>query len=681
MRRALAIALCLLLCTGIRAQRQIVQNFKGQFIGRSFTVEGIPSKHVNALCTDGDYLYAGAGDQIYSIDISNPLQPKVLSSTRVYGLIRQMVVQEGTLFASARESGCWIVDVSDPLHISLITRYETVELATGIEVAGNVLFLGTRQNGVECVDISDVRHPIHIRMEKTGESQSVCYKDGILYSGEWGPHSVTVIDAHDMSALKTLGTVNLQGFGDGVWISGKYLYVSTGHHLVAPGLSEQERHGNGHGVEIFDITDPRNPVFVSRVAFDKAFSHYNDYWTPRPCSDGKYVICADTVNGLYVADSSNPRQPELISRVHFLTEDGQDIAVNSVAIAKGVVFAALWNSYGLVGFVCPEAYPEIREKGLEPANPQYRFHYQTNAGSHFRAWKPDGGAPVRGVAAKDDLLFAACSFGGLAVFRRSCRGKLVKVGHGPMPYAEDVKVRGNRLYVAEGADGLAVYEIGKKGSLKELARYKDFAKDGPNAWCLWVYVPSEKWVVASTRYGGNYYISMENFPTLRFEAYIGDGPGWDKFAANEADSRGMYPTTLYTRGVYWVNLNEQPLHDVMDNSLRLSLYDGVCRYSDDRFITVSKGKMYIYSAKDILKPKEGIVLGDEDFRGIPAWDGGHQLSLTCRIRREIRKVDITEERSPRLLWTEKTTGYPETSIFWKGKLAVPCGYQGLLIEK
>ena len=193
-----------------------MENYKGNFVGRNFSVEGIPQRQVNALCTDGDFLYAGAGDQIYSIDISEPLQPKVLSSTRVYGLIRQMVVQNGTLFASARESGCWIVDVSDPRHISLITRYETVELSTGIEVAGNVLFLGTRQNGVECVDVSDVRHPVHIRMEKTGESQSVCYKDGILYSGEWGPHCVTVIDASDMSALKTLGTVDLQGFGDGV---------------------------------------------------------------------------------------------------------------------------------------------------------------------------------------------------------------------------------------------------------------------------------------------------------------------------------------------------------------------------------------------------------------------------------------------------------------------------------
>ena len=681
MKRALVLSLCLLLCTGIRAQQQIVENYKGDFVGRSFSVEGIPQRHVNALCTDGDYLYAGAGDQIYSIDISNPLQPRVLSSTRVYGLIRQMVVRDGTLFASARESGCWIVDVSKPEHISLITRYETVELATGIEVAGNVLFLGTRQNGVECVDVSDVRHPVHIRMEKTGESQSVCYKDGILYSGEWGPHCITVIDAADMSALKTLGTVNLQGFGDGVWISGNYLYVSTGHHLVAPGLSEEERHGNGHGVEIFDITDPRNPVFVSRVAFDKAFSRYNDYWTPRPCSDGKYLVCADTVNGLYVVDSSNPQHPELISRVHFLTKDGKDIAVNSVAVAKGVVFAALWNSFGLVGFVCPEAYPDVREKGRAPVNAGYRFPYQTASDSHFSAWKPDGGAPVRSVAAKDNYLFAACSFGGLAILRRSCGGKLVRMADGPMPFAEDVKVRGNRLYVAEGPDGLAVYEIGKKGALKELARFKDFAKDGPMAWCIWVYVPNDQWVVASTRYGGNYYIGMEDFPTLRFEAQIGDGPGWDRFAAPESDSRGMYPTTLYTRGIYWVNLNERPLREQMDNSLRLSLYDGICRYKGDKFLTLSKGKLYIYSAEDMLRPKDFVVLGDDDFRGFPAWDGGHRLFITCRIRREIRLVDFTDERAPRLLWTEQTDGYPETPAFWKGKLAVPCGYQGLLVEK
>ena len=675
------VALLLLLCTGIRAQQQIIQNLEGQFVGRSFAVDGIPQRHVNALCTDGNYLYAGVGDQIFSIDISQPLEPRVLSSTRVYGLIRQMVVQDGTLFASARESGCWIVDVSNPQQISLITRYETLELATGIEVAGNVLFLGTRQNGVECVDITDLRNPVHIRMEKTGESQSVCYKDGILYSGEWGPHCITVMDARDMAHLKTLGTVQLQGYGDGLWISGNYLYVSTGHHLVDPALSQEECHGNGHGVEIFDISTPEKPVFVSRVGFDRVFSRYNDYWSPRPCSDGKYVICADTVNGFYVVDSSNPQNPRLISRVHYLTADGENIAVDAVAVAKGVVYAAVWNHFGLMAYECPEAFPNTPKKGDSPKNAAYRFPYQTSAGSHFAAWKPEGGAPVRGVAAKDDMLFAACSFGGLAILQKSCKGKIRKIADGPMPFAEDVKVRGNRLYVAEGLDGLAVYEIEKKGKLKELARFKDFAKDGPMAYCLWVYVPHDNWIVASTRYGGNYYINMEDFPVLKFEAQIGDGPGWDKFAANEADSRGMYPTTLYTRGMYWVNLNDRPLHDIMDNTLRLSLYDGVCQYKDDRFITVSKGKMYIYSADEIGQQKEPVILGEEDFRGFPAWDGGRRLYLTCRIRREIRRVDISNEKKPRLLWTEQTTGYPETPAFWKGKLAVPCGYQGLLVEK
>ena len=682
MKRLLLLLLGVLLCASANAQQQIVENFKGQFIGRSFAVEGIPERHVNALCTDGDYLYAGVADEIYSIDITDPLKPRVLSKVKVYGLIRQMVVQNGTLFASARESGCWIVDVSSPDNIRLITRYDTVELATGIDVAGDVLFLGTRQNGVEFVDVTDVRHPVHIRMEKTGESQSVCYRDGILYSGDWGTHCVTVIDARDMSALKTLRTVNLQGYGDGVRICGDYLYVSTGHHLVAPGISKEDRHGRGHGVEIFDIKNPENPVFVSRTSFDRAFSQYNDYWSPRPCSDGKYIICADTVNGLYVVDSSNPEKPEVISRVHYLSDSGRDLPVNSIAVAKGVVFASVWNQFGLVAFECPEAYPTAVEKGDGPRNASYRFPYTTPSDSHFKAWKPECGAPVRGVAVKDDLMFAACSYGGLAILKMSKKGVISKVGEGKMPFAEDVKVRGNRLYVAEGLDGLAVYEIGKCGALKELARFKDFKKDGPMAHCLWVYVPDDKWIVASTRNGGNYYLSMEKFPEITFEAQIGSGPGWDKFSCNDADSRRMYPSTRHSKGVFWVDLNKRPLEEVLDNGFKPTLYDGVCRYKADSFITVVKGKIFIYSSGEMGEKREPVAdMKDEDFRGFPVWDGGKRLLLTCRIRREIRLVDFSDEKKPRVLWMEKTSGHPETSTVWKGKFAVPCGYQGLLVEK
>ena len=682
MKRNLLFVFCLLLCANLSAQQQIVQNYKGEFVKGSFAVEQISQYHVNALCTDGDYLYAAAENEIYAIDISKPLEPEVLSCVKVYGLVRQMVVQNGTLFASARESGCWIVDVSDPLNIKLITRYDPIELSTGIEVAGDVLFLGTRQNGIECVDISDVRNPVHIRMEKTGESQSVCYRDGILYSGEWGPHCVTVIDARDMAKLKTVRTVSLQGYGDGLWICGKYLYVSTGHHLVNPTLTKEECHGRGHGVEIFDLTDPWNPVFVSRVSFDRIFSHYNDYWTPRPCSDGKYVICADTVNGMYVVDSSKPESAEVITRVRFLNKEGENIAVNSVAVANGVVYVALWNTYGLMALECPEAYPNVPQKGIGPKNASYRYPYQTSRKSHFHAWKPENGAPVRGIAVKDDFAFAACSYGGLAVLKKSTRGTMAKIADGPMKYAGDVKVLDDRLYVAEGPDGLGVYEIGKDGSLKELARYEDFSLDGPMAYCLWVYVPHKDWIVASTRYNGNYYLNMKNFPNISFEAKIGDNPGWDKYPADKADSKGMYPATRSGKGIFWVNLNERPLKEVQDHGFKVTLYDGVCRLDRDRFLTVVRGKTYIYTADQMGQARTPVQdKGDEDYRGFPTWDGNSKMSLTCRVRREIRLLNTSDEENPQLIWMEKTDGFPETPTFWQGKLAVPCGYQGLLLEK
>lgn len=266
---------------------------------------------------------------------------------------------------------------------------------------------------------------------------------------------------------------------------------------------------------------------------------------------------------------------------------------------------------------------------------------------------------------------------------KDAKGGLRQVGIGPMAFAGDVKVRGKRLYVAEAMDGLGVYEIGCKGALKEVARFKDFRKDGPLAHCLWVYVPSDDWVVASTRDMGNYYISMKDFPQLRFEAKIGDNPGWDKYASISADSQGMYPAMRPYLGICWVNLNKTPLEESVQKikDARFTLYDGLCPYKNDSFLSVSRGKLFIYSAAQSGQEVEPIVAGDDDFRGLPAWDGGKRLSLTCRIRREIRLVDLTQEQEPRLLWMERTEGFPETSIFWKGKLAVPCGYQGLLLEK
>jgi len=652
----------------------------GDFIKNVSVVEGMTTLHVNSLFIDNeaDMLYCGAGAEIFTIDVKNPLKPEVLSSVKVYGLIRQITVQNGILYAACREAGVYIVDVSNPRNIKLITRYDPIELATGIEVAGDVLFLGTRMNGVECVDVSNPENPTHICIEKTGESQSVTYRDGVLYSGEWGPHCITVMDAADMAHFKALKTVGLKGYGDGVWTYGDYLYVATGHHLTAPERPFEERMGLGNGFELFDISDPLNPKFLSKCSFDKLHWRNNDYWTPRPMSGGKYTAVANTANGLYIINTEDPYNSRIIDRINFKRNDGSPVSVTSVAVGKGVIYASVFKDNGLMILECPEASPVVKEKGKAPENASYRHPYPTAASSHFTAWKPSKYSPVRGVAVYGDYLFAACSYGGLAILRME-DGRAVKFADGPMSYAGDVKVRGNRLYVAEGFEGLAVYEIGEGMKLKELARFNKFSDEDTQPACLWVFVPDDKHIVASSRYSGYYYLDASDFSDIRIIKKLGnDVPGWDKYVADKADKDGWYPRMSHQRSVTWLNLNDPDLKETRDSDIKPSLYDGICAFRDNSFISASQKKIYITRHGDINSGKDG---KSGDFNGMPSWDGKNRVALTYRCFKQISMVDMSDEKNPKLLWKENTCGYPETATFWKGRLAVPCGYQGLLLEK
>lgn len=679
MKKKIFLILCIAL-TCAAASAQNLENFSGEFVKevKSFSKD-FPTRQATALYIDGDILYGGANRFLFAADVSDPMNPKILSQVEIYGLVRQITYENGYLYAACRESGAWVIDAHDPGNMKLVTRFDTVELATGIDVAGDVLFLGTRQNGVEFVDVSDPTKPAHIRMEKTHESQSVSYRDGILYSGEWGAHCVTVMDARDLSKLKTLRTINLQGHGDGVWTHGNYLYAATGHHLAGKDLTKEQSQGNGHGVEILDISDPENPKPLSRVGFDNCYVRANDCWTPRPCSDGDYVAVADTYNGLYVVECKDKMNPQKITRLSFKDWRGNNAAVTSLTIGNGVIYISVSNNCGFYALRCPDAYPCDKGKGTPPVNASFRYSYPTNGG-HFRAWKPKEQAPVRDVAAYEDLVFAACSYGGLAILKKGGKAGLEQVASGPMTYAGGVKVSGDILWVAEGFAGLGGYRIKKGGELEPVARFTDFYKHGPKAACLWVSVPNEKWVAASTREGGYYYLDVTDLNNIKCKAHLGSGPGWDKYLSNKADSQGWFPATRHRVGIVWIDLNAEKMAETIDKTLNVSLADGVCLFRNDSFLTCTNRRLYTYSSRDM---HSGYVVAEEGkvFRGMPTWDGGRNVALTHRLDKEISLVDFPEGYPPILLWTEKTTGYPETPIFWKKKLLVPCGYQGLLIQK
>ena len=130
----------------------------------------------------------------------------------------------------------------------------------------------------------------------------------------------------------------LDGYGDGGCLHGKYCFAATGHHSRR--ATRTRLHGRGHGLEIFDVSQPTQPVFVSRVKFPTLYSIFNDMWSARV--GGGHCVVADTYNGLFVVDVRDVARPAIVAHAQLPLVAGQEYSdpVGGVALAEGVIYAA-----------------------------------------------------------------------------------------------------------------------------------------------------------------------------------------------------------------------------------------------------------------------------------------------------------------------------------------------------
>ena len=649
------------------------------------SVVKIMEKGPSTLYVDGDIMYVGSRGTIFAMDISDPAAPVRVGSVSFPGRVRQIAVCDDTMVVSARETGVWIFDVSDPARMSLVSRYDGIELSTGIDMAGDCIFVGERQTGVEFVDARDLSRPQHIRVIKTPESQTVFYQDGYLYSGEWASGQVTIFDAKDLSDIRLVSTINLQGFGDGVWVTGDRLYASTGHHHKNHARKKQD--GDGHGVEIWDISSPENPVFLSRVEFDVFYRSGADWWLVRPSGDGKTLYCGDVYNGLYVVDVTDERNPEIIYHWEPLgnTADNKVNAVSSIALADGVVYVAV-SGEGLYLMESSRAKPSRRDRGASPVNLDARYVYQTPEDSHFNVWQPAGRGAVKGAAAYGDALFVGCGDAGLYVVKLDSCGKPFTVGYLDIPFAGGVAVSGDRLYVSRGHMGLGVYQIDSNLGLSEIALLKNELnpKKPIDQFSCWVSVPNDKYVVNGCRSGGYQFLAVggtTSDPVYTCNLQYSLNLNYNRYISEKASEEDMLAYATRS-GLVWIDLGsaEEIPAPVVHKDIKNKLTEGVTLYKDNTFL-LTRGKMLSTITPGGDEIVEVSAEDKDSFIGIPRWDGEDHVLVCNFVKRYVAKVNTSDLASPSVVFNEATIGYPEPGIFWNGKCVIPCGYQGLLIEK
>ena len=663
-----------------------VSGGKGGFckFGKAFRVDEI-GDNAMAVAVDGATLYCLADDSLYSLDATDPNHPRLLGRLRGMDNRRQLVVRDGFAYVVSRETGMRVVDVRDPRQMKLCSRYDSVEFATGIDVVGKTAFLSERIYGVEAVDVSDPYNPRHICLRKTDESQSNLYRNGYLYSGEWGSGSVTIFDAHDMSRFKRVGVVKLGGQGDGLDIDGRYLYCSTGHDArngrAKGGAADI---GSGHGLEVYDLADPVAPKFCGRVDFPVFKPRNEDFWTVRVC--GNAAFCCDSHNGFFLVDVRDKANPKVMDRfcVPQVGKTWPSGAISSCAIGKGCVYVTSFPG-GLWVVPFSDARRVDKTQGDVPINGDYRETYGTDGGC-FGVYRPAVSGQCRTVCVKKDVVYAAFGDAGLHVLRLLPDGGFEKLGELPgNRRVTDCCFVGEKLVTAEGVDGWGVYELEGADQFREVGRRRTSPGSTVAFWCWSL---DHALVVLSSRNDG-----YKIFDVNRIDAkspllhYFGTCL-WDKYLPDGA-LNGRYPTLAPYRGLTWIDVGKD-VPEVVRQETGGGLEcgnqcNGVCVFDRERFL-YTVGRSYRFLKSDmtmspiLASPTVPAGLGAVAVSGIPRSDG----KLVVCSERSVGRVsvwDFADEAAPRLLATWNLSGRPDVAVLHKGRVIIPAGHEGLLISR
>ena len=618
-----------------------------------------------------NYLYTAGENQFSVYDISEPLKPELLRVKRGIGLARQFALSGNTLFLTAREFGVWSFDLSDPGKPKLLGNFDTVELATGITAAGNLLFITQRVFGVEILDISDPRNLRHLSLIRTQEAQSAAYADGCLYVGNWGEATVEILDVHNPFHPFSVAKEKLGGFGDGIAVSGHYCYAATGHDGT-------DQNGNtlpwqGHGLDIFRIR--KNKLeHVSRLAFPSYPTRDSDFWTVRV--SGTMAFVADTHNGVFVADVKNPAKPVVTGHIELPEVPVVDLAqhkvfqipdcAGSLALGKGVIYIA-GKKTGLHIAKIPSA----SEAAVLPQKiriPKYKMKHQEKIPG-FRRYNLNG--QVRRVYLDGNTLYAACSHAGIKIFEMETNS-IRETGCIPARCAYDVRLHNHLIVSAEGTGGLAIYtkdgrEIGRWQHSGTTIQVLHISKNGRFACCgcrggilriLDISDPSAPRFVYCHHHGGQLY--GDTFP--------------------EQDWDDTMPMIWPYHGLSWYDFSKGKVKLIYNDREHITgQFEGITLFQG-RYLVNTMDKKFLFF-DPVFREQPPVICDAEGCSGIPSVDKD-VVAFSNKAGGFVRLYQFDRNSARELVHrgVSGLHGTPDRVIFYHGRLVIPAGNQGLLIE-
>jgi hypothetical protein len=655
-------------------------------------VAGLGIGFTSDAAVDGNSLFTiggGKDGSLYAADISTPGKPKVVGKLPGLGHVRQIRVRNGIAYVTSREDGFFLIDVRRRERPVLLSHYDTIELATGLALSGQVAFIACRQCGVELIDISDPKRARHLSTIRVGEAQSVAARDGYLYAGVWGTRELVVCDARDPRHPVRAGRADLDGFGDGVALQGRLCFVATGHHSRNPGSARpqpgQPGYGTGHGLEIFDISRPPEPRFLSRIKTPPRYRIFMDMWGVKV--SGRYAFVHDTYNGAFVIDVSDPERPKFAGHRQlpevpargegYIPAEGTvPSPAAGLAVGRGFVYVAGGYSdlhvVAAPGLASPVPLDPDKPAAIPPPAPPARD-------PRFRAFQPGGQihdvvpwGKYDGGAARLVLPAGNAGFH-LARFERNAVEPVAQYSSEGIVYG--AAVAGDTVYIAEGMGGLSIWR--GAGKLKMVGRYR---------------VPrqSVKQVVVDP--AGRF--AMLHVGLNLLEIVDVSKPESPKKVMEDGRlglfyQRSIMPSPDRLGGVviwghdglftYDVASAAAPRAASFEYPFGISARCGAARYGEGWLVTYN-GKYFLLRPGEKRPPQQLGLIG---VKGREVWGkptlSGNTLFLSDPYGGGVTALDISTVSEPKVIGELELNEHPGFVVEVNGVALIPGGYQGLLV--
>lgn len=414
---------------------------------------------------EGKYAFVVCDRGLVVYDIGKPSKPEEISSIREVRGGRDIKYSRGYVFVAAREHGLYIVDVRSPEMPDLVCIYDTLELATSVDAAGHFCFVANRHLGVEIIDITEPSRPRFVSSFLCGEAQCVHICGPFAYAGDWMNKQVYITDISDITKPHTASVFQVDGFTDGIFVQKNFCYIATGHHSARlknrnrydayPYLTAEmleEGYGAGHGLEIFDVSDPSQPEYVSSIKFPPLFG-FPDLW--KVTVSGERAFVSDSNNGLFVVNAEDRYHPFIEAYYQDIPAERQGFCKPQVQVRHAPITACLCLD-GYLYLSGSESGIHIiqYEKSRREEHPAENICFRPLAAENI--FRQEG--QFHSLAFQGERIFAAAGNGGLYALDRDFRFQ-----HKTDTCTLDVKACGGYLVCANGHQGVCVYRYTQKG--------------------------------------------------------------------------------------------------------------------------------------------------------------------------------------------------------------------------